>query len=276
MSSSTSTLPYAFKRHWMSSMRLNLNHFWMTRLMGHLLHPKVEVDDASTLQVADLGAGTGIWASELAAELPVSAVIHAFDVSDEQFPPEAWRAPNAHFSVVDCFKPFPDEYREKFDVVNIRFWLCIVNDDCAESLLANVLTLLKPGGYIQWFESLPLSARVVARNNGQITPGCDTLVNQWRKPAGHSSYEWVMNLASLFRKQNMEVIADETLSNPDQYQPIASQSWLVGIEEYLYQQKEGGQLEQLQKQLMEEAQGGAFVDVKYTLVLGRKSSVPIM
>jgi hypothetical protein len=82
-----------------------------------------------------------------------------------------------------------------------------------------------------------------------------------------------MNLGNLFRKQDMEVVSDETLSCPDQFQPIAAQSWMAGIEEYRYQQMEAGQLEQLQKQLLEEAQGGAFVDVKYTLVIGRKSGV---
>jgi hypothetical protein len=91
---------------------------------------------------------TRIWASEVAAELPASAVVHAFDISDEQFPPEGWRPSNAHFSVLDCFKPFPEEYHQKYDVVNIRFWLCIVNDDSADDLLANVLTLLSMSSHL--------------------------------------------------------------------------------------------------------------------------------
>ena len=60
------------------------------------------------------------------------------------------------------------------------------------------------------------------------------------------------------------------MANPDHYQPIASQSWLAGIEEYLHQQEKGGELERFQKQLVAEARAGAFVDVKYTLVVGRK------
>ena len=43
---------------------------------------------------------------------------------------------------MDCFKSFPEEYRGKFDVINIRFWLCVVNDDSADALLTNILTLL--------------------------------------------------------------------------------------------------------------------------------------
>ncbi|KAJ4286480.1 hypothetical protein N0V90_013180 [Kalmusia sp. IMI 367209] len=252
----------------MSSMRLNLNHFWLSRLTKCLLHPKIEFDQTS-VKVVDLGAGTGIWASELTAELPDTATVKAFDISDKQFPPPGWRG-RVDFKTVDCFKPIPEEYRGQFDVVNLRFWLCIVNDDSAEALLENILTLLKPGGYIQWFESLPLTAQVLTRNNREPTPGSDALVQQWYKPAGHSSYEWVMKLSKLFVESGLEVVADDTLGNLDHYQTVAQQSWLAGIQEYAYQQMQGDELEAFQKQLIIETEAGAFVDVKYTLVVGRK------
>jgi hypothetical protein len=81
-----------------------------------------------------------------------------------------------------------------------------------------------------------------------------------------------MNLSKVFAKNGLEVVADDTLGNPDHYQMVAQQSWLAGIQEYAYQQEQGDQLEAFQKQLVEEAEAGAFVDVKYTLVVGRKSS----
>jgi hypothetical protein len=79
-----------------------------------------------------------------------------------------------------------------------------------------------------------------------------------------------MNLSKLFAQNELEVIADDILSNPDRYQPVASQSWLAGIQEYAYQQAQGDHLETFQKQLVEEAEAGAFVDVKYSLVVVRK------
>jgi hypothetical protein len=42
----------------------------------------------------------------------------------------------------NCFEPFADEYLGRFDIVNAQFWLCIVNDDVADKLLDNFLTLL--------------------------------------------------------------------------------------------------------------------------------------
>lgn len=79
-----------------------------------------------------------------------------------------------------------------------------------------------------------------------------------------------MNLSKLFATKGLEVLADETLENPDHYQLIAQQSWLAGIQEYAYQQEQGDQLEAFQKQLIGETEAGALVDVKYTLVVGRK------
>jgi hypothetical protein len=83
-------------------------------------------------------------------------------------------------------------------------------------------------------------------------------------------YRWVTNLADSFRRANMEVISDERLGSPDHLQPISSLTWVLGIEEYHYQQETGDELKALQKQVMDEAKAGAFVDMKYTLVVGRK------
>jgi chemotaxis methyl-accepting protein methylase len=82
-----------------------------------------------------------IWVSEVAASLP-NAKFDAVDISADQFPPESFRAPNVHFWTHNCVEPFPDEFLGKFDIVNARFWLCIVNDDVADKLLDNFLTLL--------------------------------------------------------------------------------------------------------------------------------------
>jgi hypothetical protein len=48
---------------------------------------------------------------------------------------------------------------------------------------------LEPGGFLQWFEPLPNTARVVARNGGAPHPACDKLVETWKKPTPTSSYQ---------------------------------------------------------------------------------------
>ena len=68
----------------------------------------------------------------------------------------------------------------------------------------------------------------------------------------------------------MQVLVAETLTKPDRYQPLAMQSWLAGIEEYRFREESGEGLAAFQEQLVKEARAGAYVDVKFTLVVARQ------
>ncbi|KAF2197605.1 S-adenosyl-L-methionine-dependent methyltransferase [Delitschia confertaspora ATCC 74209] len=237
----------------------------MKSLAGYLLHPKIPTNQED-LRIIDLGAGTGIWAEEIADQYP-NATIDAVDISADQFPPESFRSKNTHFWTHNCFEPFPEQYLGKFDVVHARFWLCIVNDDVAKQLFENFVTLLKPGGYLQWVEPLPRTAHVVSRNGGAPAPACEKLVQTWMKPTPLSSYDWVHALPRLFQEFKVQVEVEDKFTNPDRYLPIAAQTFLLGLTEYLYKNPE---VEKYQEQLAMEHAGGAFVDVACTFVVGRK------
>ncbi|KAF2187591.1 S-adenosyl-L-methionine-dependent methyltransferase [Zopfia rhizophila CBS 207.26] len=264
-STESESRPYPLRRNALASTRLNFNHFWMKNLAGYLLHPKIPTEQ-DNIRIADLGTGTGLWASEVAAALP-NAKVDAVDISADQFPPEAFRPPNLRFWTHNCFESFPAEYLGKFDAVNLKFWLCIVNDDVAKKLFKNVITLLKPGGYLQWFEPQPRTARVRGRTGGAPTPACDKLIETWKKPAAHSSYDWVHALPQLFEEHNLHVEAEDRHENPDHYMPVAAQSTFLGQSEYF---REHPEVEKHSDQLAAEFATGAFVDVTWTCVLGRK------
>lgn len=68
--------------------------------------------------------------------------VHAVDVSDEQFPPPQFQPRNTRFWTHDFFRPFAPQYLNQFDVVNLKFVLYLVNDEVADKLITNVLTLL--------------------------------------------------------------------------------------------------------------------------------------
>jgi hypothetical protein len=68
--------------------------------------------------------------------------VDAVDISDEQFPPTAFRPRNTRFWTHDSYKAFPKEYLGQFDIVNVRFMLYQINDDVVDRLITNVLTLL--------------------------------------------------------------------------------------------------------------------------------------
>ena len=143
-----------------------------------------------------------IWPLELASQLPSTIRLDAFDISPDQFPPTTSSPPNLHFHTHDAFTPFPDEFQGAFDVVGIRFVLCVVNNPDAPRLLQNLVSLLKPGGYLQWFELLPFTLRAVPAvdndGNEQPSPAVEKVASQWKKPRPTTSYEWVECLPGLF------------------------------------------------------------------------------
>ncbi|KAF1846859.1 S-adenosyl-L-methionine-dependent methyltransferase [Cucurbitaria berberidis CBS 394.84] len=257
---------YPLKRDTLASARLNLNHFWMKNLAGYLLHPKIPTN-VDNFRLADLGAGTGLWACDVAAALP-NASVDVVDISDAQFPPDAFRPRNTRFWTHDCFQPFPPEYLGQFDAVNIKFMLCIVNDDVADKLIENVLMLLKPGGHLQWFEPLPNTVRHRGRTDKLSTPACDKLMAMWKKPAPQSSYNWVHALPKLFESYKLQVIAEDRHENPDYYMQVVAQSMFLGQLEHF---GSAPGVEEQAEQLQDEFRSGAMVDVVWTCVVGRKA-----
>ncbi|KAL8759410.1 MAG: hypothetical protein Q9199_000779 [Rusavskia elegans] len=55
-----------------------------------------------------------------------------------------------------------------YDFVNVQNWLCIWREEKSQTLIHNLLSLLKPGGFIQWSEQNPDANRIV------VAPGVST------------------------------------------------------------------------------------------------------
>jgi len=134
-------VPYMFRRNFNSSIRLNYNHWLMKDLSGYLLNPKIQFEKENA-RIADVATGTGIWLFELVDDLPYSARLDGFDISSSQYLPKEWIPENMHLTEQDIFKPFPEEYLGAYDIVNLRFALCFVNNIDAEPLLENLISLL--------------------------------------------------------------------------------------------------------------------------------------
>lgn len=50
------------------------------------------------------------------------------------------------------------------DVINVRFFLCVVKDSNPEAVLQQLMIMLKPGGWIQWTEQDIKTCKVIAAN----------------------------------------------------------------------------------------------------------------
>ena len=115
------------------------------------MHPDIPLSRPD-LEVAEVGTGTGIWLLEVAKQLPSTAKFTGFDISADQFPHEAWLPGNVTFSVADASKPPASEFQGKFDVVHLRLFSLVVENNDPTPFIDHCLSLLRPGGYLQWDE----------------------------------------------------------------------------------------------------------------------------
>lgn len=176
MASEADQQEYWLDRNFLSSSRLTYQHDLLSKRLGYLLHPDICEKTGLTstsgsfhtkpIRVLDLGCGNGIWAIELAHQLrnascPVQ--ITGLDISPEMFPdPNTWPS-NVIFSTYNFMKPPPEEFVEKFDIINNRFIWPVLwrSDEIRDLVIKHFTRMLKPGGYLQWLEPMPPSFRLL-------------------------------------------------------------------------------------------------------------------
>ncbi|KAI1272153.1 hypothetical protein F5Y07DRAFT_392211 [Xylaria sp. FL0933] len=137
--------------------RLNRQHRLFDDMMhNELLPPHI----ASALsasptppKILEIATGTAIWLSEVAKTLPPDAELVGLDYDTSKFPPS--HAPNITLRQANMYEPFPDNLLGKFDVVNVRLIIFALKEGQGTHLVRNLMTLLKPGGYIVWAETGP-------------------------------------------------------------------------------------------------------------------------
>lgn len=68
--------------------------------------------------------------------------IDGFDISGDQYPSAAWVSGNISLYEHDAFRPFPSEYHGKYDLVNLRFFMTLLNGQNLNQVLQNIMALL--------------------------------------------------------------------------------------------------------------------------------------
>ncbi|KAL4749333.1 hypothetical protein BDW72DRAFT_214136 [Aspergillus terricola var. indicus] len=162
---------YPLARDEAESRRLNEQHKLLVDFTEGLIDSSVPLEKFTA--VADVATGTGIWLWDV-QKLLVDRVgesprcFHGFDISPAQFPPVA---EGIELTVQDIFKPFPVEHHNRYDLVNVRLLVTAFPESEYEKAVQNLLTILKPGGYLQWGD-MDLSA--TATDNPRVAPASDT------------------------------------------------------------------------------------------------------
>ncbi|KAF2238508.1 S-adenosyl-L-methionine-dependent methyltransferase [Viridothelium virens] len=251
-------------------------HWMLKAICGYLLHPKVPRGSTQGIRVTDVGAGSGIWLLELAEELPATSMLEGFDISSQQYPPPEWWANNVRLMEHDAFRPFPEQYIGAYDVVNVRFLLTLIRGPEAVPFLKNLVTLLKPGGYIQWTEPQFYSVQTKLSNpesaSGNVVRHLEALM---RKPPSGVTYEWVAELPSTFEKAGLELVCHELFPVKDSYKLPYCQGLLAALEETTVDSpnvsaESAQESSKFISELSKEFAKGVYLDTNFLCMVGRK------
>ncbi|KAI1425240.1 hypothetical protein F5Y12DRAFT_748282 [Xylaria sp. FL1777] len=167
-------------RNFKSSSRLHLQHQLWRNTTHFLLEPQIRtfIQQEKQLKIADLGCGNGVWLTDLSHELfntDISVQLYGYDINDVNFPPQAFLPGPVQLSKLNILsKKLPDEVLNAFDVVHVRAFSSIILNNDTSTLLSAVLSLLKPGGWLQWEEMGP-DFIVEPASPGLSKVSCETL-----------------------------------------------------------------------------------------------------
>lgn len=169
--------------------RLRVQHEDMISCQGYYLHPSIHNSlPSSSPRIADVCTGSAIWLSEVASALPESTC-HGFDISPKMFPSEDQRPDNMQLHTADIRTPFEERWIGFFDVVHVRLIEAAMKKETWAPVLRNLVTLLKPGGWIQWVEDdRPVSVRHAARPVAPLGAAKESLAGKGRFIPPQSSY----------------------------------------------------------------------------------------
>ncbi|KAI0531642.1 hypothetical protein GGR58DRAFT_492874 [Xylaria digitata] len=142
--------------------RLNRQHHLFDDMMQNdLLPPHIASALSASLtppKILEVATGTAVWLTEVAKTLPPDTEFVGLDYDTTKFPSSL--PPNVTLRQADMFKPFSSDLLGKFDVVNVRLIIFALKEGQGTNLVRNLMTLLKPGGYIVWAETGPLLTSV--------------------------------------------------------------------------------------------------------------------
>ena len=139
---------YPFGRGFASSLRLNLQHHLFRELVGHYVHPSISKRLPARPKIADIGAGTAQWLIDLSKELP-NAELDGFDISRAQYPCEKWLPANITLLDLDITKPIPEKLQDKYDLVHIQLFLCVLWTTDPSVVLRESYRMLSACPYLQ-------------------------------------------------------------------------------------------------------------------------------
>lgn len=225
-------------RNFRTSARLHLQHLLFQNTINNLiLDPRILPSIASPeasgrpLRVADIACGNGIWLADLERHLTNQSFrsfqLDGYDINPVNFPPAYTLPESLSFHALDVLAPLADELVGSYDIVHIRAFTSIVRDNDPSPIINQALTLLRPGGWLQWEETRADSWAAVAPREVSKT-ACETIIHMLDAGgrARGSVFDFIGELGSHFTKAGLR---DVEFKQHDM-RPVDFKAW---TEDYL-------------------------------------------
>ncbi|KAL2042789.1 hypothetical protein N7G274_004548 [Stereocaulon virgatum] len=265
--------PYMLGRGYQASARLALLHLMNHATTGYLLHPSIPLDHTKDLRIADVGCGTGLWLGTLGREMPSTARLDGFDISDEQFPKGDPYGENVSLSKLDVFQPIPEHLRSKYDVIHLRYFMGVATDDSMQVAVDNLNAMLKPGGYLQWDEEDSISKMPVYASRmdaAQAQLRCYIRRHLWPRT------NWINNIPSYFHKSGLNVVEYNTRGPLPMYRKPWTEDFLLAYAEVGDKMEDGDERDwfrEMHAKAVEDAASGWHLDWELIMCVGKKALV---
>ncbi|MCJ1333322.1 hypothetical protein MMC10_010016 [Thelotrema lepadinum] len=219
---------YRLMRNAASSSRLvTHDHYIWKQVCGFDIHPQIAPPVDQTLRVADVGTGTSIWMVDVKQKYP-DLQIDGFDVSISQCPPVEFLPEGCSVHELDMLKAVPEKFEGIYDVVNLRLMMAAIKDDNPVPLLKNLITMLKPGGYLQWQEINPSTITVVSAKPALDRTIMDAIlqnIHEW------NFAKWVPHLSEICAQNGLPDSTTHRYPVPPEYRVAWCQTQLGAYEE---------------------------------------------
>ncbi|KAI2787715.1 hypothetical protein POX_f08090 [Penicillium oxalicum] len=206
----------------------------------YLLNPAIAVHD--DMRIADIGTGTAcveilqqikafyllndgtfrIWLKDLSANLPSTCQLHGFDISNTMFPAKDSLPSNITLFEQNMLESFPTQFRGFYDVVNVRLMIVALSSDQWGTAVQNLMTLLRPGGWLQWVDCAGHEATVQG------------VANEQEKAVGARSYLEHFSETAVYCGKTPKQVQHHLPFESNELKNIFQTSGLINCQEHIY------------------------------------------
>lgn len=206
-------------------------------------------------------------------------------ISTEQFPlKEAWPK-NLSFHAQSILDPFPEEDLGTYDLVGVRAFAFVLAGEQWQNAVKNLITLLKPGGYLQWIDGDMSDPKLFQTEAGASRAGCLETNEAWMaltRKTGRRGNE-CFGLKNWFVGGGLVEVGEDVFSTdrvPEVREAFTKTTYFA-IRKMLFKMEEMGvegwsmeRAERVAGQLDKELEGGkVYITVPIVCVIGKRLSV---